>query len=107
MHAGLFALGIIVLSFFSEDAATISSSLLVLGGPIAWPFGFVSCFLGIWLGDIGLYSAARWIGKPVVQSRWVKRTVDPATILGLQKAFVRRGSITLFASRFIPGTRLP
>src|SRR6266446_2731777 len=107
MHASLFALGIILLSFVSEDAATISSSLLVLGGPIAWPFGFVSCFLGIWLGDIGLYSAARWIGKPLLQSRWLRRTVDPSAITGLQTAFVRRGMITLFASRFVPGTRLP
>jgi hypothetical protein len=35
---------IILLSFVSEDAATISSALSIFGGPLSWPVGFVSCF---------------------------------------------------------------
>lgn len=101
------ALGIIVLSFISEDAATLSSSLSVLGGPINWPLSFVSCFLGIWLGDIGLYSAARFIGTPVLQSRFVRRAANPTAIAKARTAFVKRGTVTLFVTRFVPGTRLP
>ncbi len=63
------SVGIILLSFISEDAATVSSALLIFGGPIAWPIGFAACFIGIWLGDIGLYSAARCVGKPILRSR--------------------------------------
>ena len=33
------AAGIVLLSFLSEDAAVVSSALLVLGGPVAWPVG--------------------------------------------------------------------
>src|SRR5438874_12701665 len=44
---------IILLSFVSEDAATISSALSIFGGPITWPLGFAACFAGIWLGDLG------------------------------------------------------
>ena len=98
---------IILLSFISEDAATISSALSIFGGPITWPLGFVSCFFGIWLGDLGLYSLARCSGKNVLHSRWLARFADPATITRCEQSFARNSSLTLLASRFIPGTRLP
>jgi membrane protein DedA with SNARE-associated domain len=101
------ATAIILLSFVSEDAATISSALSLFGGPISWPLGFAACFAGIWLGDLSLYSLARCLGKPVLQSRWVARFADAAAIERCQEKFNQRGSLTLLVSRFIPGTRLP
>src|SRR5438876_9726410 len=101
------ATAIILLSFVSEDAATISSALSIFGGPISWPLGFVSCFAGIWLGDLGLYSLARCAGKNVLRSRWLARLADPATITRCEKTFAQNSTFTLIASRFIPGTRLP
>ena len=101
------ATAIILLSFVSEDAATISSALSIFGGPISWPLGFVSCFTGIWLGDLGLYSLARCAGKNVLHSRWLARLADPATITRCEKTFAQNSAFTLIASRFIPGTRLP
>jgi membrane protein DedA with SNARE-associated domain len=98
---------IILLSFVSEDAATISSSLSIFGGPLSWPLGFAACFAGIWLGDLGLYSLARCLGKPILQSRWVGRFTDAAAIERCQEKFSQRGSLALLASRFVPGTRLP
>ena len=98
---------IILLSFVSEDAATISSALSIFGGPLSWPIGFAACFTGIWLGDLGLYSVARWVGKPILRSRWVARFTDQTTIERCQQKFNQRGSLALLASRFVPGTRLP
>src|SRR6266508_2237968 len=98
---------IILLSFVSEDAATISSALSIFGGPLSWPLGFVSCFAGIWLGDLGLYSLARCAGKNVLHSRWLARLADPATITRCEETFAQNSAFTLIASRFIPGTRLP
>src|SRR5438067_12152902 len=98
---------IILLSFISEDAATISSALSIFGGPLSWPLGFVSCFAGIWLGDLGLYSLARCAGKNVLHSRWLARLADPATITRCEKTFAQNSAFTLIATRFIPGTRLP
>ena len=98
---------IILLSFISEDAATISSALSLFGGPIAWPLGFAACFAGIWLGDLGLYSLARCLGKPILQSRWVARFADAEAIECCQEKFNQRASLALLASRFIPGSRLP
>jgi membrane protein DedA with SNARE-associated domain len=98
---------IILLSFVSEDAATISSALSIFGGPITWPLGFLSCFLGIWAGDLGLYSVARYVGKPVLHSRWLARFTDAEAIERCQQTFAHNGTRTLFLSRFVPGTRLP
>jgi len=106
-QALLASTAIILLSFVSEDVATISSALSIFGGPLSWPLGFAACFLGIWLGDLGLYSLARCLGKPVLQSRWVARFADAAVIERCQERFNGRGSLALLASRFIPGTRLP
>src|SRR6266576_4195736 len=100
------ATAIILLSFVSEDAATISSALSIFGGPISWPLGFAACFTGIWLGDLGLYSLARCAGKNVLHSRWLARLADPATITRCEKTFAQNSAFTLIASRFIPGTRL-
>src|SRR6266702_778071 len=98
---------IILLSFVSEDAATISSALSIFGGPISWPLGFAACFAGIWLGDLGLYCLARSAGKNVLRSRWLARLADSATITRSEKTFARNSAFALIASRFIPGTRLP
>jgi membrane protein DedA with SNARE-associated domain len=98
---------IILLSFVSEDAATISSALSIFGGPLSWPLGFAACFAGIWLGDLGLYSLACCFGKSILQSRWVARFADAAAIERCQEKFNQHGVLTLLASRFVPGTRLP
>jgi membrane protein DedA with SNARE-associated domain len=103
----LASIAIILLSFISEDAATISSALSVFGSPLSWPLGFATCFTGIWLGDLGLYSLARCLGKPILQSHWVARFADGAAIERCQKKFNQRASLALFVSRFVPGTRLP
>ncbi len=106
-QALLAAAAIVFLSFISEDAATISSALSIFGGPLTWPLGFAACFAGIWLGDLGLYALARRMGKPILQSRWIGRLADATAIDRCQKLFNRHGTLTLLASRFIPGTRLP
>jgi Uncharacterized membrane-associated protein len=98
---------IVLLSFISEDAATISSALSLFGGPITWPLGFAACFAGIWLGDLGLYSLARCFGKPILKSRWIARFADATAIERCQIRFNNHASLTLLASRFVPGTRLP
>src|SRR5438093_9548879 len=101
------ATAIILLSFVSEDAATISSALSIFGGPISWPLGFAACFTGIWLGDLGRYSLARCAGKNLMRGRWLARLADPATITRCEETFAQNSALTLIASRFIPGTRLP
>src|SRR5215470_8465243 len=106
-QAFLASTAIVLLSFVSEDAATISSALSIFGGPITWQLGFAACFAGIWLGDLGLYALARCFGKSVLHARWMARFADEAAIERCQTRFNEHGLLTLLTSRFIPGTRLP
>src|SRR5215467_7995335 len=106
-QALLASTGIVLLSFISEDAATISSALSMFGGPISWPLSFAACFAGIWLGDLGLYALARCFGMSVLQKRWMARFADEAAIERCQTRFNDHALLTLLASRFVPGTRLP
>jgi len=106
-QALLASTAIILLSFISEDAATISSALSLFGGPINWQLGFAACFAGIWLGDLGLYSLARCFGKPILKSRWIARFADAEAIEWCRTRFNDHASLKLLASRFVPGTRLP
>src|SRR5881275_2219498 len=106
-QALLASTAIVLLSFISEDAATISSALSLFGGPITWPLGFAACFAGIWLGDLGLYSLARYFGKPILKSRWIARFADAEAIDWCRTRFNDHASLKLLASRFVPGTRLP
>src|SRR5204862_283433 len=92
-QALLASTAIVLLSFISEDAATISSAFSLFGGPITWPVGFAACFAGIWLGDLGLYSLARCFGKPILKSRWIARFADPAAIARCQIRFNNHASL--------------
>src|SRR5262245_20003300 len=106
-QALLASTAIILLSFVSEDAATISSALSLFGGPITWPLGFAACFAGIWVGDLALYVLARCFGRPILKSRWIARFADAKAIKRCQTRFNNHAALTLLASRFVPGTRLP
>src|SRR5216117_112158 len=106
-QAFLTSTAIVLLSFISEDAATISSALSLFGGPINWQLGFAACFAGIWLGDLGLYTLARCFGKPILKSRWIVRFADAEAIEWCHTRFNDHASLKLLASRFVPGTRLP
>src|SRR5947199_9647318 len=106
-QALLASTAIVLLSFISEDAATISSALSLFGGPINWQLGFAACFAGIWLGDLGVYSLARCFGKPILKSRWIARFADAEAIEWCQTRFNDHASLKLLASRFVPFMSLP
>src|SRR5271166_2584385 len=57
------AAGFFCATFVLEDAASIGAGLLLAAGQISWPAAFTACFLGIWLGDSGLYVLARFAGR--------------------------------------------
>lgn len=99
------AAGFFFATFVLEDAATIGAGLLLAAGQISWPAAFTACFLGIWLGDAGLYALARFGGR-----KWFERSSFQkfsAKVERSEKWFAERGTTILIFSRIIPGTRLP
>ena len=97
--------GIFLATFVLEDVAAVGAGLILAAGAISWPTAFVTCFLGIWLGDAGLYGLARLGGRT-----WFERSSfrkHAARVTRCEQWFAERGTLILIFSRCFPGTRLP
>lgn len=98
---------IIAATLVSEDLTTISVGVMVGQGRIGFLFGTIACFLGIFVGDVMLYLAGRWLGRPALTRAPLKWFVQPAAVERSSEWFGRKGVWVIAASRFIPGMRLP
>src|SRR2546427_485096 len=99
------AAGFFLATFVLEDVAAVGAGLLLATGGISWPAAFAACFLGIWMGDAGLYALARYGGPGGVERsslrRFEVRVAESEPWLG------ERGAPILIFSRVVPGARLP
>jgi membrane protein DedA with SNARE-associated domain len=99
------ATGFFLATFVLEDAATVGAGLLLAAGAISWPAAFTACFLGIWMGDAGLYALARFAGRGWFErSSWRKFS---GRVARSEEWFARRSTAVLIFSRLVPGLRLP
>ena len=101
------AASLFLLTFFSEDAATLGGAAMAAAGLLATPLGLAACFLGIWLGDLGLYALARCFGRPFLKRDWVKRRVNEDRLARSEAWWKKRGLLVLLVARFVPGLRMP
>jgi membrane protein DedA with SNARE-associated domain len=95
------------MTFVSEDAAMLGGAALTATGLMATPLVFAACFLGIWLGDMGLYALARYFGRPLLARQWVKRRINEEQLARSEAWLKKRGPLVLLVVRFVPGLRLP
>jgi membrane protein DedA with SNARE-associated domain len=107
LHPAGQAVALGLATFVQEDVPAVSAALLAAAGKLSWTAGFLGCFLGIWIGDLLLYLAARGWGRPALKLRWVQRFVSVEAVARSETWFARQGVWLLIASRVIPGTRLP
>jgi membrane protein DedA with SNARE-associated domain len=92
-------------TFVLEDVAAVGAGLLLATGVLAWPLAFGACFLGIWMGDAGLYGFARVAGRAWFEkSSWARFSTN---VQRSERWFAERGSWILVFSRLMPGARLP
>jgi len=93
-------------TFVLEDVATLGAGVLLAAGTLSWPAAFWPCFVGVWLGDAGLYAVARFGGRRWLErTRWYGRVRD--RVARSERWFAERGSSALWLSRLVPGARLP
>ena len=95
------------MTFVSEDAAMLGGAAMTATGLMATPLVFAACFLGIWLGDMGLYALARYFGRPLLGRAWVKRRINDQQLAKSEAWLKKRGPLVLLVVRFVPGLRLP
>src|SRR6516162_7161049 len=92
-------------TFLLEDVAAVGAGFLLAAGVLAWPIAFGACFLGIWIGDAGLYCFARVVGRNWFQRSSLRRF--SARVEQSERWFANRGNWLLVFSRLLPGARLP
>lgn len=99
------AAGFFFATFVLEDVATVGAGLLLANNAISWPAAFTACFLGIWLGDAGLYALARFAGRGWFERSFLRK-FSPK-VARSEKWFSQHGVPILIFSRLVPGARLP
>lgn len=98
---------IILGTFVSEDLTCIGAGLLAARGLIGfWP-ATVACFIGIFVGDIGLYLIGRLLGRPAIRKAPFKWFISERDLTKSAEWFKVRGPTIIIATRFLPGSRLP
>ena len=98
---------LIVGTFVSEDLTTIAAGLLVAQGRLGFGAALFGCAAGIFIGDIGLFLAGRWLGRPVLKHAPFSWVLSEASLERASRWFGQRGAKAIFLSRFLPGLRLP
>jgi membrane protein DedA with SNARE-associated domain len=102
-HKLLQALAIILGTFILEDAATVLAAMQADSGLVPVWLALVSLYIGIVVGDLGLYG----LGHLAARVRWARRWVPPERLRAGQEWLHGRVFRVVLVSRFLPGMRLP
>jgi len=94
---------IVVGTFVLEDAATVMAAMQAGDHKLSIALALASLFVGIVLGDLGLYAA----GRLSARLRWLARLLPPHRQEAMRSWLGGHIFKVVFASRFLPGLRLP
>ncbi|HVY98945.1 MAG TPA: VTT domain-containing protein [Dongiaceae bacterium] len=94
---------IILATFILEDATTILVGVWASTGSLSPEVALLSLYIGIVLGDFGLYASGRLAAKP----RWGARVASHDRLAPFRAWLERRLVLATFTVRFLPGLRLP
>lgn len=103
--AALIALALATL--LTEDLTCIAAGLLVAQGKLGLWEATGACYVGILCGDLLLVLMGRTIGRPSLRVAPLKWWLSEELVARAERWFTRRGPGIVFASRFMPGTRVP
>jgi membrane protein DedA with SNARE-associated domain len=101
------AAAIILGTFILEDAASIATAIAVQDNHITLRVGLGSLFLGIVVGDLGLYGLGLLAARLHEGSNWARRLVPPERRVRGREWVDHRLARLVFTARFLPGMRLP
>ena len=90
------AVAIILASFILEDAATIGAGMLVADGALSLSVAITALFVGILLGDLGLYGA----GRLSARNTWVRRILHRRTAVDTRNWMGKRLFTVVISARW-------
>ncbi|MEM7515521.1 MAG: alpha/beta fold hydrolase, partial [Planctomycetota bacterium] len=91
----------------SEDLTCIAVGIVIAEGRLSFGAGVLGCFLGIFFGDVLLYLFGRYFGRGALARRPLRWWLTPERLDAASAWFQTRGLQVIFASRFVPGFRVP
>lgn len=94
-------------TLISEDAALAGAAVMARAGVVTPVTAVVAVALGIWMGDLGLFAAGRLASRWPPLARWLDRRWPRTELQALASRLERRAGWAIFASRALPGTRVP
>ncbi|WP_420549760.1 DedA family protein [Curvivirga sp.] len=94
---------IIIATFILEDPATVGAALVAVEGLIDPYLALIALYIGIFVGDLGLYGLGRLSSKYWRVRDFLKRKGMVATSNWLDGWMVQ----AIIGARFAPGMRLP
>lgn len=92
-------------TFILEDVALVTAFTFIADGKLTTAAAFWACFLGISIGDIGLYLIGKFAAVFGVEARLRANRKIQANLQKMEKSNFL--DYMIFISRFIPGTRIP
>lgn len=104
---GLLMVLVALTTLVSEDLASIGSGLMAARGTFTFLQATGAALTGIVLGDMALYAAGRWVGRPLVSRPPFSWFVSSEKLQVGEKWFDEKGIRAVLIARFVPGTRLP
>lgn len=103
----VFMLLIALATLASEDLACIGAGLMAARGAIDFLPAAVAALAGIVGGDMLLYLAGKFLGRPALRYPPLKWVLGEEDIARTARWFAARGPKIVLVSRFLPGSRLP
>ena len=97
------AAAIVFGTFILEDAATVIAGMQAGDHKLSIALALAALFVGIVLGDVGLYAA----GRLSARLRWLARLLPPHRQEAMRAWLGGHIFKVVFVSRFLPGLRLP
>ena len=94
---------IILGTYLLEDAAIISTALLSVDGVISPEVAFLTLFIGVFTGDLGLYKLGMMLGR----WQWLARRINSNSIKQAGQWLEKQMTLTILLVRLLPGLRLP
>jgi membrane protein DedA with SNARE-associated domain len=102
-HPMLQAAAIVLGTFILEDAATVLAAMQVSEGGLSAALALASLYIGIGLGDLGLYG----LGRLAAHVPPIARILPPQRKEVVRAWLDGRVFRVVLVSRFVPGLRLP
>lgn len=94
-------------TFASEDLTCVATGALIAAGKLGFVPGVLACIAGIFAGDMLLYFAGRFVGRPIVRWKPIRRLLSDEKLDRASQWLAKRGAGVVILSRFTPGLRLP